>query len=79
MKKYLILLFAIFTTALSAQNVKVQGVITDAENGDPVLGATVIILGTTIGEITNFEGEYSLSNVPASAVLEFSMVGYQSV
>lgn len=34
------------------------------ENGEPVIGASVAIQGTTLGAITNIDGEYTLANVP---------------
>ncbi len=51
------------------------GVVTDS-NGEPIPGVTVIVKGTTIGTITNFDGAFSL-NVPANAeTLAFSFIGY---
>ncbi len=56
----------------------VTGTITDT-NGDAVIGATVLIEGTTTGTATDFEGKYSL-NVPGdNSVLVFSYTGYKEV
>lgn len=41
----------------------INGKILD-ENGEPVIGASVAIQGTTLGSITNIDGEYTLANVP---------------
>ncbi len=64
-------------TALQAQNV--TGTVKDA-NGEPVIGAFVMVQGTTIGASTDIDGKYAL-NVPdpATAVLEFSMIGMGTV
>ncbi|MCR5547555.1 MAG: TonB-dependent receptor [Bacteroidales bacterium] len=64
-------------TALQAQNV--TGTVRDA-NGEPVIGAFVMVQGTTIGASTDIDGKYAL-NVPdpATAVLEFSMIGMGTV
>lgn len=52
----------------------VSGKVTDSK-GQPLPGATVILKGTTTGTVTNIDGEYSLSNVPSDATLQFSFVG----
>ena len=48
-------------------------------SGDPIPGATVVLKGTTLGTITDVNGNYSLSNVPADASLVFSFVGMKSM
>lgn len=56
----------------------ITGTITDAD-GEPVIGATVLIEGTTTGTATGFDGTYSI-NVPGNdAVLLFSYTGYKDV
>ena len=54
---------------------KVSGVVTD-ENGDPVIGATVIISGLNKGTTTNLKGEFSI-DVSKNSVLIFSYLGYR--
>lgn len=54
----------------------ITGIVTDA-NGDAVIGASVVVKGTSNGTITDIDGNYSLSNVPAKAILEFSYIGMQ--
>lgn len=58
------------------QEKPVQGTILD-ENGEPLIGVTVLIKGTTSGTVTDFDGKFSLS-VDANAVLEVSYIGYKS-
>lgn len=53
----------------------VKGVITDA-NGEPVIGANVIVKGTTNGTITDFDGNYVIEGVSANDVLQVSYIGY---
>jgi len=43
--------------------------------GEPIPGATVVVKGTSNGTITDFDGKYSISNVPADAILQVSFVG----
>lgn len=56
------------------QSKTVTGVVVDAA-GVPVIGANVIVKGTTNGTITDFDGNYSLE-VPANAILQISYIGY---
>ncbi len=59
------------------QQRKVTGKVTDA-SGEPLPGVTVLIKGTTNGTVTNFDGEYTIANVPEGATLQFSFVGMKS-
>ncbi|MBD5347082.1 MAG: TonB-dependent receptor [Bacteroides sp.] len=54
------------------------GVVTDSE-GEPLIGASVVVPGTTIGGSTNFNGEFSLANVPVGSTIRISYVGYETV
>ncbi|MEN0004081.1 MAG: SusC/RagA family TonB-linked outer membrane protein [Bacteroidota bacterium] len=76
-KMGLVVLALLLGNALLAQRT-ITGTITDAENGDPLIGANVLVVGTSTGTVTEFDGTYSL-NVPADAkALEFSYTGYGS-
>ena len=67
--------FLLLTSVQSfAQNLNVSGRVLD-ENGEGLIGAGVVIQGTTKGTITDIDGNYELS-VPQGATLEFSCVGY---
>lgn len=57
---------------------KVSGNVTD-NTGAPLPGVAVVIKGTTRGTITNFDGDYSLDQVPVNATLVFSFVGMNTV
>ena len=59
-----------------AQNLRVEGRVLD-ELGEGVIGAGVVIQGTTTGTITDMDGNFTLS-VPRGSVLEFSCVGYKT-
>lgn len=66
-------------TAYAQQQVKtITGRITDSA-GAPLPGVTVVIKGTTAGEITDVNGNYSLSNVPENGILQISFVGMKTV
>lgn len=59
------------------QQLTVTGKVTD-QDGQPLPGTTVMIKGTTQGTITDADGNYSLSDVPADATLVFSFVGMET-
>ncbi|MBP5558342.1 MAG: carboxypeptidase-like regulatory domain-containing protein, partial [Bacteroidales bacterium] len=53
----------------------VTGVVTSAEDGLPVIGASVFVQGTSNGTVTDADGAFTLRNVPAGASLVFSYIG----
>lgn len=53
---------------------KISGVVTDA-TGEPIIGANVVVKGTTDGSITDIDGKFSL-DVPEGTTLEISYIGY---
>lgn len=74
----LALLFIACTLGLNAQGLQIKGVVTSAEDGQPVPGVSVFVKGTTTGTMTDLTGYYSLSNVPANSILVFSFVGMKT-
>ncbi len=64
---------------LIAQDGSVSGRVTDADTGDPLVGANVIVVGTNLGAATDVNGEYSISKVSAGAQrLNANYIGYAS-
>ena len=64
---------------VTAQTQKVTGVVISEEDGQPVVGASVLVKGTTQGTITDVDGNFNLSNVPSSAkTLQISYIGMQT-
>mgnify|MGYP000093295474 CR=1 FL=1 len=58
-----------------AQNITVTGQVVDVTS-EPIIGASVVVKGTANGTITNFDGKFTLSNVPSSAkTLVVSFIG----
>ena len=70
------LFLSMLCLASFAQGHLVSGVVTDA-SGEPMIGVSVSVVGTTVGTITDLDGTYSLS-VPPNGKLQFSFVGYLS-
>lgn len=56
---------------------KIQGLVKDIF-GEPIIGASVVIKGTTNGTITGLDGEFSLNNVEKGSVIQVSFIGYQT-
>lgn len=74
----LIVLFGfIFVTNAFAQGQTVTGTVKD-EKGESIIGASVVIKGTGNGTVTDFDGNYTLTNVSKSVQLEFSYIGYHA-
>ena len=72
----LALMLMIGSAAAFAQ-IEVQGTVVDIENGEPVIGASVLEIGTTNGTITDFDGNFTLTVQPG-AKLQFSYIGYKT-
>lgn len=53
------------------------GVVKDA-TGETIIGASVVVKGSTNGTITGIDGDFSLSNVPKGSTIVISFVGYQT-
>lgn len=76
--KYLTLLIGMmFSLGIYAQSVKnITGTVADSQ-GEPIIGANILVKGATSGTITDVNGHYSLT-ASANSVLLFSFVGYDS-
>lgn len=83
MMSLLAVVAAIFATSFTvyaqdAAQRTVTGKVVD-QDGNPVIGAMVVLAGTTNGSATDLDGKYSLTIKQDNAVLEFSSIGYESV
>ena len=72
--KTIILRKASAPSAQQQANKRITGVVKDA-NGEPVIGANIVVKGTTNGTITDMDGNFVL-DVPAGAILHVSYIGY---
>jgi hypothetical protein len=71
------LLFICQGVVLAGTTGKIAGKVTDAETGEPLLGANVIIDGTDLGASTDAEGDYFVLRVPPGTYsVRASMMGY---
>lgn len=77
-KRLLTMASAIAITASAfAQSRTITGKIVDA-NGEPVIGASAIVKGTSNGSITDLDGKFSIKDVPENGTITVSYIGYKS-
>ena len=63
---------------LFAQSGTITGRISDADNNDPLIGANVIVQGTSMGAATDVDGHYTIQNVPVGAItITITYIGYE--
>ena len=62
----------LLTSQVSAQ---ITGTVQDAESGDPLIGASILVMGTTTGTVTDFDGNFSLDAQPGDR-LRVTYTGY---
>lgn len=60
------------------EKISVSGIVTNTDDGSPIVGVTVSVVGTNIATKTNQKGEYVLTNVPSDGKLNFRMIGMTS-
>ncbi|MEG1511993.1 MAG: carboxypeptidase-like regulatory domain-containing protein, partial [Bacteroidales bacterium] len=75
MKKIVLLVLAAFCSSFMFAQSAVTGVVTSADDGQPIPFANIQIKGTTTGEFTNDNGKYSII-VPANGFLIVSSIGF---
>lgn len=69
------LLLSVFCFVAYAQK-SVTGTVKDA-TGEPMIGVSILVDGTTIGGVTDFDGNFSIKDVPENGVLKISYIGYK--
>lgn len=77
--KVFLLLLLSFSIA-AAQAGRISGKVVDKQTGEPLIGANVIVVGSSFGAATNVNGEYIINNVyPGTYSVKASFIGYQDV
>lgn len=71
----LILCFLLAATTLMAQNIQVRGSVKDP-SGESIIGASILVKGTSNGTITDIDGNYTLGNVAVGSSIDVSYIGY---
>jgi TonB-dependent Receptor Plug Domain. len=78
MKKFLFLLFIVLIAAgVANAQVKVTGTVISSEDNLPIIGASIIVKGTTTGTVTDFDGNFSLEVEKEGIHIVFSYVGME--
>src|SRR5580658_7022498 len=72
------ILLCFFAIPAMAQNKTVSGKVTDSKDGSPLIGASVVAKGTSVGAITDINGAFRLSVPASSTTLVISYIGYVS-
>jgi hypothetical protein len=79
-KLFFVLVLTVLLPAVLFAAGKISGKVTDAGTGEPLVGANVVVVGTSMGAATNVAGEFVILNVPAGTyTLRTSYVGYQQI
>ena len=73
-----VIFLIIGTLSVSAANFRVKGTVYDEKTNTTLIGVSVLVKGTTIGTITDVDGNFSIDVPTANASLSFSYVGYTS-
>jgi len=76
-RRFLFLLMLAVTSTMAWAQGNVSGKVVDA-TGEPVIGASVVVKGTTTGAVTDIDGNFSIPNVPRNANLEISYIGFKT-
>lgn len=71
---FFLALFSFLMVESHAQNKTISGTVTDFA-GEPVIGASVLVNGTTNGTITDLDGKFTLANVPAKGTITITYIG----
>lgn len=78
MKTRCCLIFALFFSVIAYSQNKVQGVVLDAINNDPIIGANVVIQGTAVGTVTDWDGSFEFTtDTSYPFTIEVSYIGYE--
>lgn len=76
--KWALVLVAVAMSSFAFAQRTITGTVTDETNGDPLIGANILVVGTSSGTVTDIDGTYSLSVPAGSTELEFSYTGYSA-
>ena len=74
---FIIVVLLMVSSSVFSQESKVTGTVTD-ESGFPILGASIVIIGTSTGTQTDFDGKYSI-NLQTVQKLQCSYIGMKTI
>ena len=75
---YSVLMTLAFAFTASAQNTTVSGTVKSSADGLPLIGVNVIVKDTSNGAVSDFDGNFTITNVQPNATLVFTYIGFQT-
>lgn len=78
MKRIQVFLLSLMFVTAAFADMNVTGIVLDSGESEPLIGASVLVKGTTTGTVTDFDGNFTIS-VPDKAVLQISYIGYKTI
>jgi len=78
MKRLQTILFSLLIAVAAFADTTIKGTVIDADGAEPMIGVSVLVKGTSIGTVTDFDGNFELT-VPEKATLQLSYIGYKTI
>ncbi len=79
MRRIILLMMGVIIPVVMMAQVKITGNVKDAATKEPLIGVSVVVTGTSIGTVTDFDGNFSLSIPKDKANLQFTYLGYKNL
>ncbi len=73
---FITLMLIMFSASAAAQDGKLKGNVTGASDGEPLIGVSVVVKGTSKGSVTDYDGNYALNGLKRGDIVVFSYIGY---
>jgi len=78
-KSILLIVLFLISLGLSAQMGRITGSVMDAKTGEPLIGANIMIVGTSTGAVADLDGRFTIQNLkPGNYTLKCSFISYES-
>ena len=78
MKRLQTIFFSLLIVTAAFADINVKGMVIDADTSEPMIGVSVLVMGTSTGTVTDFDGNFELT-VPDKATLQLSYIGYKTI
>lgn len=71
---FITLMLIMFSASAAAQDGKLKGNVTGASDGEPLIGVSVVVKGTSKGSVTDYDGNYALNGLKRGDIVVFSYI-----
>ena len=78
MKRFQTIFLSLIVAMSAFADIHVKGKVIDADNSEPMIGVSILVKGSTIGTVTDLDGNFEMS-VPDKATLQLSYMGYKTI